>query len=1193
MAASYYQRQDRNYGSQPAPPPQPIPRKRPALPRSISSTNVDKTAHCRSIIQNDWVMEAPHGGTNFFSTVPAFTLTLPSLDKYPSEFQQTVFTQLIDKATQQYLEGEKCLNWCASTTHFLPLYTMGDGNCLLHAASLSMWGFHDRDYTLRQAVYTALQNHRSTQLHRRWKYTRDLENRQMGIQLEEHQWQGEWRTMVDQASTNIPQGKSLESLEDFHIFVLANVLRRPIVMYAAPKLRSQATGGTLQQINFHGIYLPLLWDPHSCKKDPLPLAYQGGHFVALVAVEYPQQFNKGSFTLPLVDFHGQTLPVRFLLSMEDPTAMMMDYLRVVSVSGHNSPYITSTSVICASLTVAPRPAYLEPLLSGFIDACGNALHGNQPRQPQPAAPQQRYNQFDQPPPSSQPNQPYYGNASAPPTGSQGRVKCINHCGMYGDPDKGGLCSQCYQKHLQTEHDQPLQSQDNQLGLPQSTGFVPLKQPVEPQKCINHCGMRGDPDRGGLCFQCYQKHTRNEQQPPPVDQHSQLQRNFPAPNRHEATPPGDQGRQKCINGCGHYADSSPLGMCTGCLARETEAATASEGRVPEGRQPQQNFGPQGNNSGSIKCPKCPNPGHPGYLGMCERCYQESNSGRQPSPQQVNDHIYEAIPGPQEGETPTDPNARSKCRTPNCEFFGTAHTANYCSRCFERDMERILREADAPSGKQRQAPPPQFQEQVPPPHFQQQVPPPHFQQQAPPPQLQRQAPPPQFQQHVPNIRPELPAQQKTGEAQKCSQCKAFFANMEYQGLCSGCFMEKTKAETREAPPKQTIPEPFNQAPRYDPCSARGCRNFAEVGGYCTECLNQHEPRQRVATAPQVYTPRYEKCLNMDCNGPRTQNGYCDNCNMRGGRSYAATQQLGSTHQQPNTSPTERPTPKPRQRTNPPGPRGNATTPIAQLSSGVDHMTVEECFMCSPRHGGIGSANVLCRHHAEMTKRMIPEEGRTAGMHGDAVRSKPQPQEFVMSQGRSAYTESHVQQSGPHYTSHTQPHPHQSHPRPSQGQTNHFDRSDQRQPQPMHFGGGQFPGQQGGRPPAGQPSAYGQQRGPPNPHAGAQPFGTHGDGRGQPGYGAVPLVQPNPTPRDPPPAQKPGEVQFGVNIELPRQMNGGGASGATGGGGGDEVMILKQLCATAGCSFKGYHELYDLCPDCYETKYQRKAPDQFPLV
>ena len=461
-----------------------LPRKGLALPRSISSTNLDKTTCCRSIIQNDLVMEAPYGGTNYFSTVPAFTLTLPSLDKYSSEFQQTVFTQLIDKSTQQYLEDKKYLNWCASTTRFLPLYTMGDGNCLLHAASLSMWGFHDKDFTLRQAVHTALQNHKSTQLRKRWKYTRDLENRQMGIQLKEHQWQGEWQTMVDQASTNISQGKSLESLEDFHIFVLANVLRRPIVVYAAPKLQSQAT---LQQINFHGIHLPALWDPYSCKKDPLPLAYCGGHFVSLVAVEYPQQFNKGSFTLPLVDFHGQTLPVRFLLSMEDPTAMMMDYLRVVSVSGHNSPYITSTSVSCASLTVAPRPAYLETLLSGFIDACGNAFHGNQPRQPQTATPQQiYYNLFDQPPPSSQPNQPYYGNIPVPPTVSQGRIKCINQCGLYGDLDKGGLCSECLQKHLQTEQEQPLQ--------------VPPRR----QLCATAgCSFKGYHDLYNLCPDCYE------------------------------------------------------------------------------------------------------------------------------------------------------------------------------------------------------------------------------------------------------------------------------------------------------------------------------------------------------------------------------------------------------------------------------------------------------------------------------------------------------------------------------------------------------------------------------------------------------------------------------------------------------------------------------------------------------------------
>ena len=34
--------------------------------------------------------------------------------------------------------------------------TTGDGNCLLHAASLAMWGFHDRLLTLRKALHTLL-----------------------------------------------------------------------------------------------------------------------------------------------------------------------------------------------------------------------------------------------------------------------------------------------------------------------------------------------------------------------------------------------------------------------------------------------------------------------------------------------------------------------------------------------------------------------------------------------------------------------------------------------------------------------------------------------------------------------------------------------------------------------------------------------------------------------------------------------------------------------------------------------------------------------------------------------------------------------------------------------------------------------------------------------------------------------------
>ena len=37
-----------------------------------------------------------------------------------------------------------------------PMSTVGDGNCLLHAVSLAMFGFHDRLLTLRRALHKSL-----------------------------------------------------------------------------------------------------------------------------------------------------------------------------------------------------------------------------------------------------------------------------------------------------------------------------------------------------------------------------------------------------------------------------------------------------------------------------------------------------------------------------------------------------------------------------------------------------------------------------------------------------------------------------------------------------------------------------------------------------------------------------------------------------------------------------------------------------------------------------------------------------------------------------------------------------------------------------------------------------------------------------------------------------------------------------
>lgn len=111
-----------------------------------------------------------------------------------------------------------------------------------------------------------------------------------------------------------------ESLEEFHVFVLAHVLRRPIVVVADTMLRDSGGEGRLTTsclhllhrpriknrltdirydvliripafapIPFGGLYLPLEVPPSRCHCSPLVLAYDQAHFSALVSMEQRDQ----------------------------------------------------------------------------------------------------------------------------------------------------------------------------------------------------------------------------------------------------------------------------------------------------------------------------------------------------------------------------------------------------------------------------------------------------------------------------------------------------------------------------------------------------------------------------------------------------------------------------------------------------------------------------------------------------------------------------------------------------------------------------------------------------------------------------------------------------------------------------------------------------------------------------------------
>ena len=1044
----------------------PTQQQKPELPRSISTTNLETTSRCRSVIQNDWKADAPHGGTNYFATTPGFTLILPALNDYPTDFQQFVFSRIVAKDTQENMEKEFCLNWCPNVTKLVPLYTMGDGNCLLHAASLAMWGFQDRDLVLRRAISHAVNDniHNNT-LYQRWKHNREIENQhEFGIELEPHQWDQEWQMVRQQTSATVSSGRNLESLDEFHAFVLANVLRRPIIMYAVPKLRSHQTDGTLQKINFHGVYLPLLWAPDSCKKDPLPLAYHLGHFSALVVIESAQQYRDGHLLLPLSDYYSQRLPVRFILPVEDPDTMMMDYLDLVQVPVGGSPYFSHESMVCAKLTISDIPSYLKPLISGFIDSCHEAYITQKPQ-----------------------NQ---SQSKEGPSDTSGliRPQCINNCGMYGDLATG-LCSKCHHKAIGAAHAQ------EKAAFEEKTSQQPQGQ--------------------------FQQHEY------------------------------EYSRQSNSAGVGQQSTSI---------------------------------------SGAIKCPRCSNPGHPSFLGMCERCFSSTSTKQnslpgmegkqqqwsQPQNVQGKDPVYEVLPSyqnsPQQAQplhaqhppalppprnTSDGPVERSQCRTPGCDFFGTRETRFYCSKCFESNMEEILKEVDGtntsntPRIPSQHHPPPTSSDE--------------FKQHSFPP-----LPSPSTLPHPSS--PSPPIQ----EPPKCYKCKEFFASDEYSGMCHGCFMKMTKAESQRVI-RQNQSGRVQTEPMYNSQAMQPNQQFYQ---------NRSPP---------------ESCVSAHCTNPATENGYCEYCNAAGAGSsvYQQPQNLHayqspllstSSHEHGSQIP---PVPKPRTKfatqnqsqtgstsvSQPIGDHQTTTAPIVNLTSSITDMSVSaskmsKCFLCTG--GNISVNNFVCEHHARLMREVVPTQfvadSHVRPFSDDGVRSKP----TNTLRSASPYEEPHLS----------------------------------RVPQPTSAHGVNS-SVGGDNIPFGVPLPHRESRYDAGPVLGAagEEFKSRSFSQAAAGFRpyqenhlpAINIQQKavhsdrlndfgSPSVDNPsqPAAYGGHHVMGGMAMAIGVDDAVGG-----GGGGGGGHPPPKTLCATPGCSFKGYKQLSNLCPDCYQEKYKAPPPPGYPLV
>ncbi|NXP62734.1 ZRAN1 thioesterase, partial [Chloropsis cyanopogon] len=257
------------------------------------------------------------------------TFTLPAdIEDLPPTVQEKLFDEVLDRDVQKELEEESpIINWSLELgtrldSRLYALWNRTAGDCLLDSVLQATWGIYDKDSVLRKALHDSLHDC-SHWFYTRWKQWESWYSQSFGLHfsLREEQWQEDWAFILSLAS------QPGASLEQTHIFVLAHILRRPIIVYGVKYYKS-FRGETLGYTRFQGVYLPLLWEQSFCWKSPIALGYTRGHFSALVAMENDGYGNRGAGAnlntdddvtvtfLPLVDSERKLLHIHFLSAQE-------------------------------------------------------------------------------------------------------------------------------------------------------------------------------------------------------------------------------------------------------------------------------------------------------------------------------------------------------------------------------------------------------------------------------------------------------------------------------------------------------------------------------------------------------------------------------------------------------------------------------------------------------------------------------------------------------------------------------------------------------------------------------------------------------------------------------------------------------------------------------------------------------------
>ena len=139
-----------------------------------------------------------------------YSFMLPNLNKFSDyKLKEYLQNELIELPAQYNLTESGHLNWWTQNNWenvcrpLYPMVTSGDGNCLLHAASLAMWGLHDRYLILRKALHSTLKEIKednTSPLWRRWKWEQMCQNKKYGLIYDDDEWAREWQSLLKLSS---------------------------------------------------------------------------------------------------------------------------------------------------------------------------------------------------------------------------------------------------------------------------------------------------------------------------------------------------------------------------------------------------------------------------------------------------------------------------------------------------------------------------------------------------------------------------------------------------------------------------------------------------------------------------------------------------------------------------------------------------------------------------------------------------------------------------------------------------------------------------------------------------------------------------------------------------------------------------------------------------------------------------------